>query len=442
MTHHPIHILHLTGAWLRWVTIQPGAMPQVTDSGTIEAGPENALEQWAARLHDRRARIMLYDGRPIYYNFALTMPTEALKQKDRILKLKLAQEIGLSDEAVFWSARVEPRQDNPGQSDAFMVVARRETMQDIISWRERRRLTGVWVGADLCAIRALLGQAAAPLVLVAMDPQGSVTFYHANNIGQILKEKADERITPRADLAWSGATSRMLFGEEIPAGLYDRYPTLATLQLLPNAQLQHPAAGASRLSLVPAPILGFDPVLLGGILEHGTGRPPTDDLVRVITPPPLEVLLSKLTVPRLGALGLLAAAGLGYSGYLTYNYYKETRQNLVLRAQLVEPEKRQLQVQDTILRKIKSDRKPMLPAFEAIHKAAPEGVMLKTLSIGESGAVSIDGICRNPKAPDDFARELALSPLLDRIALQEVKADPKTKIVSFKISGHVKGRGR
>jgi Mor family transcriptional regulator len=282
MTHHPIHLLHLTGAWLRWVTIQPGTLPQVTDSGTIEAGPESALEQWAARLQDRRARIVLYDGRPIYYNFALTMPTEALKQKDRILKLKLAQEIGLSDEAVFWSAQIEPRKDNPGQSDVFMVVARRETMQDIISWRERRRLASVWVGADLCAIRALLGQAAAPLVLVAMDPQGGATFFHANNIGQILKEKADERISPRADLAWSGATGRMHFGGEIPGGLYDRYPTLATLQLLPNAQLQHPAAGPSRLSLVPPQILEFDPVLLGGILEHGTGRPPTEDLVRVI----------------------------------------------------------------------------------------------------------------------------------------------------------------
>lgn len=441
MTHHPIHILHLTGHWLRWAIIQPGPAPQITASGTIEETPEAALEQFFARKPDRRARIALYDSRPIYYNFAFTLPAEALKQKDRILRLKIAQEVGVNEEAVYWAARIEPRRDVPGQSDVFITIARRDALQAVVDWRDRHNLSNLWVGADLTAIRTLLGAAAEPAVIVNAEPRGGVTFYHANASRQILKESADERIMPRADLSWSGAAGRIQFGGEVPAKIFELYPALGELNLIPNDQLKS-SSSAALLSLLPARALEFDPVLLGGILEHGSGHSPADDLLRITRPPVLETLLAKFTVERLAALAILVAGAVGYTAFATHKASVAARDAVLARAQMSEPVMRQLLQHETLLRRIKTDRKLLMPVFEAIHRAAPEGVTLKSLSIGESGALAIVGACKSPQAPDDFARQLGLSAVLDRIELKDVKPDPKAKIVSFQIMGHVKGRGR
>lgn len=441
MTHHPIHILHLTGHWLRWATIQPGAAPQITASGTIEETPEAALEQFFARKVDRRARIALYDARPIYYNFAFSLPAEALKQKDRILRLKIAQEIGVNEEAVYWAARIEPRREAPGQSDVFITVARRDALQVVVDWRDRHDLANLWVGADLTAVRTLLAQAAEPAVVVNAEPRGAVTFYHANASRQILKEAADERIMPRADLSWSGAANRIQFGGEVPAATFERYPALGELKLIANEQLKAGPA-AALLGLLPTRALEFDPVLLGGVLEHGAGHAPADDLLRITRPPVLETLLAKFTVERLAALAILVAAGVGYTAFATHKASVAAREGVLARVQISEPVMRQLVQHETLLRRIKTDRKPLMPVFEAIHRAAPEGVTLKSLSIGESGALALVGSCKSPQAPSDFARELGLSAVLDRIELKDVKPDPKAKIVSFQIMGHVKGRGR
>ena len=128
MTHHPIHILHLTGQWLRWVAIHPGAAPQVIDSGTIEGPPERTLEGWAAKPRDPRSPIALYDGRPIYFNFSLSLPAKALRQKDRILRLKMTQELGMSEEARFFGPRGRKRgatvRDRPRFSWSWRGVRR------------------------------------------------------------------------------------------------------------------------------------------------------------------------------------------------------------------------------------------------------------------------------------------------------------------------------
>lgn len=440
MTHHPIHILHLTAQWLRWVTIQPGAAPQVTDSGTIAEAPERALDQWAARQRDPRSRIVLYDGRPIYYNFSLTLPAEALKQRDRILRLKLAQEVGMGDDSVFWTASIEPRRDTPGQSDVYMVVARREALEDIISWRQRHDLNNLWVGADLCAIRTLLAQSATPLVILNTDEQG-VTLYHANGLRQILKERADKHAAPRPDMGWAGASGRVHFGGSSPNGLFDRYPALGTLQLVANGQLQR-GGGGTRLGHLTPQILEFDAVLLGGILDHAAGHPPTQDLIREITPQPLEIVLRKFTLKRLIVITVACALVLGYTAWKTGTSRAGAQAQLAAQARLIEPGVRQLQVQETILRSIKSARKPMMPVFEAIHKAAPQGITLKSLNVGDTGGIKIMGQTQAPDAPNQFARDLGQSPLLDRVELNNAAQDPKTRIVTFQIEAHAKGSGK
>lgn len=441
MTHHAIQILHLTDQWLRWVSIQPGSAPQADDWGTIEGTPEQTMDQWIARKRNPRAHIAIYDGRPIYYTFALTLPNEALKQKDRILGLKLAQEIGLGEDAVFWTAAIEPKAGSAGQSDVFMVVARREGMRDIIGWGERNKIRHLWVGADLCAVRTLLGHAGGPGIVIGADAQGATLFY-ANTARQILKERVDARSIKRPEPEWPADASRLTFGGEAPASVFERYPRLGRLAAGDLSQLKRPVGGGPKLAGLSPKLVEFDPVLLGGIMEHAGGRPPQENLIREITPPALEVIMTKFTLARLIAVALMVAVGLGGSGYWVAKARKVAAAELSQRAAAIEPSVRQLQVEETILRKIKSDRKPLLSVFEAIHKAAPAGVLVKSLSVGESGNVAIVAMTQQAAAPNQFRLELAKSPLLDRIALKEVKPDFKTKIFTFQIMGHVKGRGR
>lgn len=441
MTHHAIQILHLSSQWLRWVTIHPGAAPQADDWGTIEGTPEQTLEQWAARKRNPRAGVVIYDGRPIYYTFALTLPNEALKQKDRILRLKMTQEIGLGEDAVFWTAVVQPKGAEVAQTDVFMVVARREAMRDIIEWGERHKIRHLWVGADLCAIRTLLGAAGGPAVVVSADAQGA-TLYHANAAHQILKDRVDAKAVRRPEPEWAAEVGRLCFGGEAPAILAERYPGLERQGRLDNGQLKRPVPGGPKLTGLSPKLMEFDPVLLGGIMEQALGKPPQDDLIREITPPALEVVMAKFTLARLIAATLVVAMALGGSGYWVAKARKVAAAELSQQAAAIEPSLRQLQVQETILRKIKSDRKPLLPVFEAIHKAAPAGVLVKTLNIGESGNIQIVAMTQSAVAPNQFALELAKSPVLDRISLKEVKPDLKTKIFTFQIMGHAKGRGR
>lgn len=436
---HPIYILHLTGQWLRWVTIQPGTAPHVTDSGTIDEAPERALERWIARVHDPRAHIVLYDGRPIYYSFSLTLPAEAMKQQDKILRLKLAQELGLAEETIFWAARTEPAPAAPGQTSVFMVVARRETMQDIVTWRARHKLRNLWVGADLCAVRALQAQAEEPLVVVNADAAGATIFY-ANGT-RILKERAEAQSAARPDLGWGEAKGRMHFGGPAPEMLFTRFPTLRELPEVAAGSLKPQASGAVRLSALPARMQEFDAVLLGGILDHAAGHPPLEDLVRVITPPPLEVLMAKATLKHLVAAAALCAAGAGASGWQFHKARGAARAQLAAQVQTIEPSMKQLQTLKTLLTTIKSYRKPAMPVFEAISQAVPQGVLLRAMSLGESGTIQMVGTAQSPEAPNEFARGLAASPLLDKVALKEVKREPKN-MVSFQIMAHAKGRGR
>ena len=291
-----------------------------------------------------------------------------------------------------------------------MVVARREAMKDIVAWREKNRLNHMWVGADVCAIQALMNQAGMPLVVVQADGRG-VTLYHANSARQIMKERMDSHTAPQPDMGWSGAAGRIHFGAEAIDGLFDRYPTLGALPPVAVSRLQQNAASGPRLDALPPQFQAFDPVLMGGIIDHATGHPPIDDLIREITPPPLEVILEKFTMKRLAAGTAIGALMLVLSIAWIVSARTGARERLNAQATALEPSLRQLQAQDTILRAIKANRKPLLPVFEAIHKAAPQGMVLKLLSVGESGTIQMEGQTQSGETPNQFARDLAQSPL-------------------------------
>ena len=186
----------------------------------------------------------------------------------------------------------------------------------------------------------------------------------------------------------------------------------------------------------------FDPVVLGGVIEHARTDAPGRGLLesheQVSSPLMQRVEHMKMKPLVLAALALavLAAGSVWGVGRL-----RETaREKLMRQAALAMREIGPLSSEEAILRQIKTDRSPLIPVIETIDTAAPGGSVLDSLSIGDSGLIRIDGTAQNPDAPNQFFKALAEDGQLDKVHMPQVVNAPQGKGFRFQLTAKMKGR--
>jgi Tfp pilus assembly protein PilN len=96
------------------------------------------------------------------------------------------------------------------------------------------------------------------------------------------------------------------------------------------------------------------------------------------------------------------------------------------------------QAQDVRLNEILARRGLLLPVFEAIHEAAPDGIQLTNIDMAAGGSLKISGKARGADKADEFFRGLAASPLLESVVMPEVV--PVEREVQFEIVAMIRDR--
>lgn len=446
-----LHILHLNDANLRWATLEGGSRhPKLKESAAIDGPPKESLEKWIAGRDVQADRIVIYDSRPMYFSLTTQVPKRAKKQLAPIVRLKIKQEIGLPEEEIYWSTRFQPSEEGGDLEELVILVARRESLSEIADWQSRHLLAHLWVGADVEAIRSLTGHGLLPEpVLIMNADRDGATLYYAQSGNAILKGRAH---TPETHgdsdlphLGWGAATARADFGGSDLPRFQKGYAALRSLPEAPELDFTKNGWGDKLSPVLVRGLDRFDAVVLGGVIQHIGEARPMESLLRPIEAVKVEPKVAKtLQLRWILPLALLSMILLGVSVWSLRTQREEARLKLVKRANSLTAATERFRSQDSVLKRIQTDRSPLLPIFEAIHKAAPPGVNLQSLNIGETGAVQIAGTVRGQEAATTFFKSLSESKLLERVQLPEVKQDRRQQDGSgttFRITAQVKGRG-
>ena len=189
MRHETIHLLHLTGHWLRWAKVEAeGRRFKVTSRAELTGEPAATLEEYAKNLTPPPGRVLLYDGRPRYHSFTATLPAAARCEIPSLVGLRIRQELGLEEPELRWAASVGRVRSARGLLEVRAVMARREGFDQLAAWRERHGVKNLWVGADVTAISGLLeaGWFPSPVTLVNTAADGS-THYELRKKGELTK---------------------------------------------------------------------------------------------------------------------------------------------------------------------------------------------------------------------------------------------------------------
>jgi Tfp pilus assembly protein PilN len=438
MRQRPIHILHLTSQGLSWITLESGATISIRSSGQSSGEPARTLRDWAEQLTDRRATVRLYDGRPRYLSFVQRIPRKALAQQENLVRLRLRQELGLGEDALCWASLVRPCDDAPGQADLNTIVARRDALDDVLEWRRRNDLSGLWVGADVCAIRALLHRVSPgsrPTMIVRDEPT-QATLYQTDGGDRVLKAEVEAPVQ-LTDLGWKRPASRAHFGSGGGDWFARGAPELIMVpELHPTAWEVHFPGLAGRLH-------EFDPVLLGGILESRDAAAAMASLLPEATASAAhQRIVERLTVRQLAVAVGLSALALGLSMTWLHSVRNSALERLDARNRELRLALVVQRSQAGVLERVKADRHPTIPLFEAILEAAPNGMTLSSIQLRESGTLQLSGSAQSADAPTQLIKSLAQSPLIENIQPGPMRADPNGRGQSFEVTAHVKGWGR
>ena len=99
--------------------------------------------------------------------------------------------------------------------------------------------------------------------------------------------------------------------------------------------------------------------------------------------------------------------------------------------------------QENILKEFDRVRSPVIPIFEAIYTAVPNGMELSSIRISETGSLHVQCSGKNPQIGSQFIKDLEESGLFVKgsVEMTDQKTGSKGKI-TFQISAMIKGRGK
>ena len=439
------HVLHLDRRGLAWARIERGGgRLRVVDSGRIDGEAQVALDAWRDRAAPADEPVFLYDGRPMVYSFRFELPRQARRQLHRVVPLRIRQELGLGEEAVHWSAALTPAAANNLAVEVFIV--RREALDDVAAWRDRHRLDRLWVGSDLSAIGALERRAGGAIIVVNADGAEPACFY-ADGKGRVVKGRGHTSAEGPPDLpelGWKADAGRAVFGASSSAvSKLLEHPRLRDLGEAPMARWLEPLHnGSAAAATAPA-----DPILLGGILAAAERHPPLPSLLESSrAPSPLLAALEQAGARRgqrsLAALAALAALVLAAGLFHARGVRADAEQRVAERVRQIEPAERVLASQLGVLERVRASRQPVLPVFEALLQAAPQGVGFETFGLAANGQLQIEGFAPDAGAPTRFSQELSRSPVFSDVRLQDVQQEQRQNRTKFKLTAQVRDRRR
>lgn len=439
------HILHLTEETLNWATVasERGGL-RLFDHGSIDAPAPESLDRWIEREGEPEGNVVLYDGRPMYFSFMTDLPGKARKQRDNIVRLKVRQELGLSDDLVYWAARPRKMGATRERLELFTVVVRREAMKDILDWRERHAISGLWVGADVCAIEALFDRGVVPSPsLVVNNGARGATLYHSESGRQILKSRVAAggagNGAAATEAPWPASIPRMRFGRADLTQVFEARPELSRLPEGPALDFQGDGRDTRRLLSLAAEARDLDAVVLGGLADLHARRPAMQSLIPFDDEPASQVALVEAIADRLQVRMLLPMLALGailclVSIASVFAVGRSRTGDVIDQAQTIQGELARLRVQSTLLGRIEADkRRPMIPIMTAIHEAAPGGVQLETLNINKDGKVTMSGKTNSEEVFNEFLH--AMRELEGDIFVRESVQTPGTSKTEVKREG-------
>lgn len=442
------HILHLSDQSLRWMTVEQsrGGL-EFKEKGSLEGDPIECLDQWAENEGRLPGEILLYDARPRYYCFATTMPAGGAKQSDSILNLKIRQELGLGEDAIYSASQRLPGGEKSDQVKFFTLVARRRGIDEILEWKERHDLNRLWVGADVVAIRTLLNQGLVPssTLIVNAEP-GGATLYRLDENQQVIKERvaagSHENGSRWANGDRSTFAARADFGDHGTPAVLGAQSGLIDL---PAASIDFGQGDAmSALGRLGGEAERFDAVVLGGLVQLAGSAPSMASLgpkskISWLDP----AFARRLDLRWVVAAALFAAIVMAVSLWSVQGLREGARVRLSERARALAVPSALYRAQEATLKRIAAERSPTLPILRALHEAAPSGITLNSLKVGETGIVQIAGTARSQAAPTTFFGAITQLDMLERVQLQDVKSSgPQGRTFSFQGTAQLKARGR
>ncbi|GEM_PF-4624338 len=447
MTRRRVYLLHLLPSALRWVAVERrGADWILAERGERPGEPVRALEAWFAEARPLRGSLRIFDGRPRFYTFGLTVPATARKQIPDILKLRMRQELGLGEASAALGVSSWSEADDEGRLGLLAAVARREGLDDLRPLGEALAPEPLWIASDVQAVHALSRKAGLPAGTVVLNADASgVTAFEFDAEGRVLKRRIAapaEHSSAEIEPEGSASSGRLTFGAQSDVG---EGPWAGALGALPERELA--LTNGRRPFHVPSAVaeLGrFDAVLLGGLLSLADADLRMESLIPDERPRWARLPWLSRVSPATALIWAAASlALLGLSVWGVAGIRDRARERLVAEAQALTPRTTLLQSQERVLRRIRAERAPVIPLIRALHEAAPQGLQLNTLKLSENGTFQIDGTAGSQEAPTRFFRTIAESPLFERVHLQDVKGGgPRGREFTFQLTAQIKGRSR
>jgi hypothetical protein len=294
----------------------------------------------------------------------------------------------------------------------------------------------LWVGSDLSAIGALVRHGPGRKdVLVLHGGRDGITLYYSDGEGRLLKGRAelDGETPPLPDLGWNPGAMKYVFGTSAALARLDNHPELEVMEETPADGWTRLLAGDARAGQ------GFlaDPVIMGGALAAARGHPPAASLLAdPLCPTGAARLSERWSMRQLALAAGLAVLALAVTLWWMQTSRADAQRRLAERAQQLRGAAAIHRSQEAVLGRIRRDRAPTIPIFEALLEAVPGQVAVQSMSISERGELKIEGAAKNGNAPIEFQRDLEQSGLFENVQLNEVGGE------NFSLSAHVKGRRR
>lgn len=438
MNHH-FNVLHLDGQGLRWTQFErERGRLRLLGQGQAAGGAVQCLDAWLREAYPGDSPIYLYDSRQMVFSFRVELPRQAHRRLHDIIPLRIRQELGLTEDSIFWTSRMEPVADRK-QIRLRVFVVRRNSLEDVVQWRAEHRLDHLWVGCDLAAINVLEEQRATktPLVVVNAGEIGT-TFYYADGQGRIFKGAGADSGAKMPELGWGAGADRALFGRETTLEVLRAHPSLSVLSTAPvegwlNRFENGAARGEGALN---------DAVIIGGALVALARAPAMESLIAEVGAPPMEPnvvekLSLALTMRQLATATALMCLALIGSIWIVSHMKSSMAETLTDKAKIATRLTPIDQSESAVLERIRVGKtSPMYPVLFDLIQFAPNGVTLQRLNIADNGTVQIEGAVQDKTIAELFRKSLSDSKLFQQVALPELQT-ARQGGVTFKLTAHL-----
>lgn len=331
----------------------------------------------------------------------ISLPATAKEEFNRVLRLQVESEFPLSPDELAWGWREVPTGSD--QKEFLIIAVRKEIIEEISSLLAA---AGLKVEFTLAAIarNALCPQPEGTHALLEIGPNDSELVCFENGVAdsvRIFLTSPEEAL--KAAAKFTGSKTIFLGGTNIPADNAGRrleIPTGAGCSAA-TLGLKKLAAKGSDLFLLRVQPKPAKTTLQFSWAEH---RPV---LVRA------AVLLGiLLLLPFIEPLVL--------KPFLAHKLAKVKAEKEHFAA-LVDPELRFLQ-------SLKQNQPPYLDALYVFSKAAPPGLHLDSISLGQHGDISLRAALQNAQQVMDFRAKLIDSGFFDSIVVEEQTPSPDRRV--------------